>query len=191
MRVILATKNKHKLLEFKKIFEKTLDIVSLSDINFNENIEETGTTFIENSLIKCKTIYDYIKMPILADDSGLCVDTLNGEPGVLSARFGKDNLTDKERYQLLLKRLDKNKKHNASFVCALTLYFNPNRIYIVQEEIKGEITFNPRGNNGFGYDPIFYIPELQRTMAELSDDEKNKISHRAKSSFMLKRVLDL
>jgi len=141
MRVVLATKNKHKLLEFKNIFKESLEILSLLDIGFNEEIEETGTTFIENSLIKCKKIYESVKMPVLADDSGLCVESLNYEPGVLSARFGGKNLTDKERYELLLTKLDRNRKHNVSFVCALSLYINPNRIYVIQEEVKGEITF--------------------------------------------------
>ncbi|HOL57092.1 MAG TPA: RdgB/HAM1 family non-canonical purine NTP pyrophosphatase [Spirochaetota bacterium] len=189
MRVVLATKNKHKLLEFKNIFKESLEILSLLDIGFNEEIEETGTTFIENSLIKCKKIYESVKMPVLADDSGLCVESLNYEPGVLSARFGGKNLTDKERYELLLTKLDRNRKHNASFVCALSLYINPNRIYVIQEEVKGEITFEPKGTNGFGYDPIFYLPELNKTMAELSAEEKNRISHRAKASYILNKIL--
>lgn len=189
MKVVLATNNKHKLLEFRNIFKDTLEIVSLVDVGINCDIKETGFTFIENSLIKCRAIYKYVKSPVLADDSGLVVDSLNGEPGVLSARFGGVGISDKERYEFLLSKLDRNIKHNASFVCALSLYINPNKIYIIQEEIKGELTFEPRGNNGFGYDPIFFIPSLNKTMAELSEEEKNKISHRAKAGEVLSLIL--
>jgi len=186
-KIVLATKNRHKLLEFRNIFPE-IEIVSLSDTNFNSEIKEDGNSFIENSLKKAKAIYEHIKLPVLADDSGICVETLNGEPGINSARFGGDNLTDKDRYTLLLSKLNKNIKNPASFVCALSLYINPNRIYVVQEEIRGEITFEPKGINGFGYDPIFYIPQFKKTMAELSEQQKNKISHRAKAALMLKKI---
>ncbi len=189
MKIVLATNNAHKLSEFKNIFKGLFEIVSLSEIGFKQDIKEDGLTFIENSLIKCKTIYESIKMPVLADDSGLCVETLNGEPGVMSARFGGKDLTDKDRYELLLTKLDKNIKNKASFVCALSLYINPNRIYVIQEEVAGEITFEPRGKNGFGYDPIFFLPYLGKTMAELSIEVKNRISHRAKACFVLKEIV--
>ena len=126
----------------------------------------------------------------MADDSGLCVKTLHGEPGIFSARYGGKGLTDKQRYEYLLKNIKEKDDLSASFICALVLYINPNNIYIVQEEVKGEITFEPRGNNGFGYDPVFFIPEFGKTAAELTNDEKNSISHRGKAAKMMKKIID-
>jgi len=187
--IIFATFNNHKVFEINKIIN-TYNIVSLKDINFSEEIIENDNTFIGNSLIKCKTVYQRYKKPVLADDSGLCVNQLNGDPGIFSARYGSVKFNDKERYQFLLSQLDKNNDLSASFVCALVLFINPNRIYIAQEEIKGLITFDPQGNNGFGYDPIFYLNEYGKTMAELSDKEKNLISHRGKAARILKNILE-
>jgi len=187
--IVLASNNNGKLLEFNHIFFDRVKIESLKETGFFDEIVESGNTFIENALIKAKTVHDYCKRPVLADDSGLCVDALNGEPGVFSARYGGNNLKDSERNSLLIKNLQDAKDYKAQFVCALVLYINPNRVYIVQEELKGEIILTPRGENGFGYDPIFYIRELGKTLAELTSDEKNSISHRAKASLNMKKLI--
>jgi len=187
--IIFATFNNHKVYEINKIINNC-KIVSLKDINFTDEIIENENTFIGNSLIKCRSVYQHYKKPVLADDSGICVNQLNGDPGVYSARYGSSKFNDKERYHFLLNRLDRNKDLSASFVCALVLFVSPNRIYIAQEEIKGLITFDPKGNNGFGYDPIFFLKEYGKTMAELSDEEKNLISHRGKAAKILNIFLE-
>ncbi|MCK4798750.1 MAG: RdgB/HAM1 family non-canonical purine NTP pyrophosphatase [Spirochaetes bacterium] len=188
--IILSTFNQHKTKELSKIFGDDIRLITLRQLDFKEKIVEDGSSFIENSIIKCKQVYKKFKKPVMADDSGLCVDALNGEPGIFSARYGGQGLSDVQRYEYLLKQLKGASNLDASFVCALVLYINFNRIYIVQEETHGKITFKPRGQNGFGYDPILFLPELNKTFAELSDDDKNKISHRGKAAWIMKRVID-
>ncbi len=187
--IIIATNNKGKIEEFNDIFENKIILRTLKEVGFEGEIIENGNTFIENALIKCKTIYDIYKKPVLADDSGLCVNALGGAPGVFSARYGGEGLTDKERYLLLLKNLEGKNDRTAAFVCSLVLYKNPNQIYVIQEEFKGEITKNPRGENGFGYDPVFFLKDYDKTVAELPNEIKNKISHRAKASFLMKKII--
>jgi XTP/dITP diphosphohydrolase len=188
--IILATYNNHKTYELNTIFGNDVKLVTLKELDFNEEIIEDGKTFTENSMIKCKRIYEKYGKPVLADDSGLCVEALNGEPGIYSARFGGKNLSDQDRYLLLLKKLKGQKNLSASFVCALTLLINPNRFFVVQEEVKGEITLEPRGKNGFGYDPVFYLKEFDKTVAELIDSEKNSISHRGKAAKVMKNIIE-
>jgi XTP/dITP diphosphohydrolase len=187
--LIIATNNQHKLREFSGIFGTEYNLKSLKDINYKNEIIENGSTFIENSLIKCREVYNERKIPVISDDSGLCVEALNGEPGIYSARFGGNGLTDQNRCRLLLEKLNGIENSKASFVCALVLYMNPNRIYIVQEEVRGEIISGMRGDNGFGYDPIFYLKDFNKTMAELSENEKNSISHRGKAVKIMKNIL--
>lgn len=189
-KIILATFNSHKALELSSIMDNKIYLTTLKDINFQEPIIENGNSFIENSLIKCETVYKKMQKIVMADDSGLCVDALQGSPGVYSARYGGENLSDKERYQYLLSQIKKKDNLKASFVCALVVYYNPNKIFIVQEELEGLITFSPRGVNGFGYDPIFFLPSYDKTLSELSHDEKNLISHRAKAARKMTRLLD-
>ena len=188
--IILSTFNNNKAKELSTIFGNNLQLVTLKQINFTEKIIENGKSFIENSIIKCESVYKRIKKPVMADDSGLCVASLGGGPGIYSARYGGDGLNDTQRYQYLLSQLKDASLLDASFVCALVLYINPNRVYIVQEEVCGIITFEPRGKNGFGYDPIFFLPEFGKTTAELSNNEKNKISHRGKAARMMKNIIE-
>ncbi|OHD10382.1 MAG: non-canonical purine NTP pyrophosphatase, RdgB/HAM1 family [Spirochaetes bacterium GWD1_27_9] len=190
LNITLATFNNHKAAEFKEIFGDLVELKTLKDINFTDEIIEDGLTFIENSLIKCRAVYDKIKSPVLADDSGLCVEALNGEPGLFSARYGGKGLTDKQRYELLLQNLKGQTNLNAAFVCALVLFINPNRIYVVQEEVKGLITFNPRGDNGFGYDPVFYLEQFDKTVAQLTSEQKHSISHRGKAASLMKKIME-
>lgn len=187
--IILATNNRHKVIEFEHIFENKVKLFSLKDIGFTGEIIEDRDTFIDNAIIKCKALYNVFKKPVLADDSGLTVAALNGAPGVLSARYGGEGLDDKERYTLLINNLKGYSDLSASFVCALVLYINPNRIHIIQEEFKGLITLTPRGENGFGYDPVFYLKAFDKTLAELPAEEKNKISHRARSADLMKKII--
>jgi XTP/dITP diphosphohydrolase len=188
--IVISTNNHNKLKELSSVFGSGIKLMTLKEVNFHEKIIEDGKTFIENSLKKCIAFYDKIKKPVMADDSGICVAALDGAPGIFSARYGGDHLSDKERYEHLLHAVKDKKDLNASFVCALVLYINPNRIYIVQEETKGLITFEPKGSNGFGYDPIFYLPELKKTAAELTDSEKNEVSHRGKAAREMKKIID-
>ncbi len=187
--LILATNNSHKVNEFKQIFTN-VNLLSLKDIGLITDIIEDADTFVGNSLIKCRTIYNLTGKPVIADDSGLSVDQLGGAPGVFSARYGKPEFNDKDRYEFLLSNMDFTKSAGASFVCALTLYVNPNRIFTVQEEVRGTITDTPRGTNGFGYDPIFYIEQFDKTYAELSEEQKNCISHRGKASKIMKKIIE-
>ncbi len=188
--IVLATNNKHKLKEFSDIFVNSVNFLTLKEIGFNRDIIEDGNSFIENSIKKCKAVYDFVKSPVMADDSGLCVEALDYGPGIYSARYGGKGLSDKDRYMHLLENLKGKTNLNASFVCALVLMINPVRFYIVQEEKKGIITFNPKGGNGFGYDPVLDLPEFKKTVAELPDGQKHKISHRGKACKMMKKIIN-
>ncbi len=185
MKIILATGNKNKIREIKEKFSSIgkLDISSLEELKDIPEIEENAPTFEGNAIIKAKAICNFTGFPAMADDSGLVIDALNGEPGVYSARYGGANLSDMEKNDLVLAKMkDLHKgKRSARFICAIALAFPDGKIYNVQGECQGIISNAPIGNNGFGYDPIFYIPELKKTMAQLSPDEKNHISHRGKA----------
>ena len=182
MKVVLASKNKHKLVEISKITEKFgIDLVLQSELGIDIDVEETGTTFEENSLIKAEAVMKASGLPALADDSGIAVDALNGEPGVYSARYGfDDTLDDWGRLELLLKNTENvpDGQRQAQFVCVITMITPDNQVIQARGEIHGELTREPRGENGFGYDPIFYYPPLSKTTAELSPEEKNQVSHR-------------
>ena len=182
MRVVLASKNKHKLVEISKITEKFgFDLVLQSEIGVDIDVEETGTTFEENSLLKAEAVMKATGLPALADDSGIAVDALNGEPGIYSARYGFDeSLDDWGRLELLLKNTEHvpDGQRQAQFVCVISFITPQGEVIQARGEIHGELTREPRGENGFGYDPIFYYPPLGKTTAELSPEEKNKVSHR-------------
>ena len=182
MRVVLASKNKHKLVEISKITEKFgFDLVLQSEIGVDIDVEETGTTFEENSLLKAEAVMKATGLPALADDSGIAVDALNGEPGIYSARYGFDeSLDDWGRLLLLLKNTEHvpDGQRQAQFVCVISFITPQGEVIQARGEIHGELTREPRGENGFGYDPIFYYPPLGKTTAELSPEEKNKVSHR-------------
>lgn len=189
-KIILATKNSHKTNEFSIAFDNHFIIEDLGTLHYEKDIIENGATFIENAIIKCETIYKEFGLPVLSDDSGLSVKSLGGKPGVYSARYGGEKyVTDKDRYTLLLSEMDGVTDREASFVCALVYYETPTKIYIIQEEVKGFITKSPVGDNGFGYDPVFFVPQYAKTMAQLSGEEKNKISHRGKAASLMKQLL--
>ncbi len=183
MKVVLASQNKHKLVEISKITEKFgIELVLQSELGVAIDVEETGSTFEENSLLKAEAVMKATGLPALADDSGIAVDALNGEPGIYSARYGFDeSLDDWGRLELLLKNTEHvpDGQRQAQFVCVITFITPEGQVIQARGEIHGELARQPAGKNGFGYDPIFYYPPLGKTTAELSPEEKNEVSHRA------------
>ena len=182
MKVVLASKNKHKLVEISKITEKFgMELVLQSELGVDIDVEETGTTFEENSFIKAEAVMKATGLPALADDSGIAVDALNGEPGIYSARYGFDeSLDDWGRLLLLLKNTEHvpDGKRQAQFVCVITMVTPEGKTIQARGEIHGELLREPRGENGFGYDPIFYYPPFGKSTAEMDPEEKNAVSHR-------------
>ena len=183
MKVVLASKNAHKLVEISRITEKFgIELVLQSQLGVDIDVEETGTTFEENSLLKAEAVMKATGLPALADDSGIAVDALNGEPGIYSARYGfDDSLDDWGRLLLLLKNTEHvpDGQRQAKFVCVISFVHPNGQVIQARGEIHGELLREARGENGFGYDPIFYYPPLGKTTAELSSEEKNEVSHRA------------
>lgn len=187
MKIIFATQNQGKSKEVKNILNgNSLQVHSLYDLGNDIEIEETGATFKENAFLKAKTIYDVYKVPVIADDSGLEIEQLDGRPGVYSARYAGENCTFDDNNKKVLKELeDKPEPHNARFVCHAVFYDGKNLLEAVGE-LKGVITKSPAGEHGFGYDPIFIPEGYDKTLAELELEEKNKISHRAMAFSELK-----
>ncbi len=189
MKIVLASKNPHKLVEISKITEQFgMELVLESEIGVDIDVEETGTTFEENSLLKAKAVMEATGLPALADDSGIAVDALNGEPGVYSARYGFDeSLDDWGRLQLLLKNMEKvpDGQRQAQYVCVITFVTPDGKRIQTRGEVHGELLWEPVGENGFGYDPIFYYPPFHKTFAQVSAEEKNAVSHRAEALRLL------
>ena len=185
MKMVLASKNPHKLVEIQKIVERfDIQLVLESELGVDIDVEETGTTFEENSLLKAKAVMEATGLPALADDSGIAVDALNGAPGVYSARYGfDDTLDDWGRLQLLLKNTENvpDGQRQAQFVCVITLMTPDGQVIQARGEVHGELLRAPVGTGGFGYDPIFYYPPLGKTLAEVAPEEKNQVSHRARA----------
>lgn len=185
MKMVLASKNPHKLVEIQKIVERfDIQLVLESELGVDIDVEETGTTFEENSLLKAKAVMEATGLPALADDSGIAVDALNGAPGVYSARYGfDDSLDDWGRLQLLLKNTENvpDGQRQAQFVCVITLMTPDGQVIQACGEVHGELLRTPAGTGGFGYDPIFYYPPLGKTLAEVAPEEKNQVSHRARA----------
>jgi len=192
MEIILASGNRHKLFELKEILtDHTLLLPE--DIGISFDFEETGTSFLENSQGKAFALFNKINRPVLADDSGLIVEALNGEPGIYSARYGCVNGIELEapaRNLYLLDKLQGESNLSAEFICCMSLILDKNRFFVAQESFKGEITRESIGINGFGYDPIFFLPEYGKTVAELPEKEKNKISHRGKAGYRIAKLLE-
>jgi len=201
MKIVLATNNKHKIEEIKDILsDPKFEILTLNDFPDFPKIEETGKTLEENAILKAKAIYrfaslttsQFTKLISLADDSGLEVDTLDGAPGVFSSRFAGEHCSYKDNNGKLLS-LMKNvlwEKRGATFVCVVAIAKDLDNIKIVRGEVRGIIAHEERGENGFGYDPVFYLPELGKTFAQLSFEEKNKRSHRAEAFKKAKEIIE-
>lgn len=183
MKVILASKNQHKLTELSAILSQLgFEIALESEYGLDIDVEETGTTFEENSFLKADAVMKASGLPVLADDSGLMVDALDGAPGVYSARYGH-KASDKERTAYLLENMKDvpEERRGAKFVCVITCLFPDGRKIVARGECPGVIARAPHGENGFGYDPVFYLPELGMTYAELPSEQKNALSHRARA----------
>ena len=181
MKVILASKNQHKLTELSAILSQLgFEIALESEYGLDIDVEETGTTFEENSFLKADAVMKASGLPVLADDSGLMVDALDGAPGVYSARYGH-KASDKERTAYLLENMKDvpEERRGAKFVCVITCLFPDGRKIVARGECPGVIARAPHGENGFG--PVFYLPELGMTYAELPSEQKNAISHRARA----------
>lgn len=182
MKIIVATSNAGKIREIKKIFsDENVEILSMSEVGIDIEIEENGTTFEENSLIKARTISKLTGEISLADDSGLCVDALGGAPGIYSARYAGENATDGERIEKLLSELSDVDDRKAKFVSVISVVCPDGLELTACGEVKGKIAKEVFGNGGFGYDPVFISDELGKTFGEASCDEKNEISHRARA----------
>ncbi len=183
-RLVIATRNQGKLHEFRSILAGTgWEILGLEALAIKEEYEETGATFAENAAIKARNYSLNTDLPVLGDDSGLEVQALGGRPGVHSSRYAGQDATDADRIRKLLQELREiDRSREARFVCALALAQKGSVLLEAEGECRGVIIDEPRGDKGFGYDPVFYVPELGRTCAELSEEEKNRVSHRATAS---------
>ena len=191
-KIIFASKNKGKIREVRKIIDGPgIELVSLLELKDLSEIDETGSTFEENAKIKAVEVYNKYKIPVIGDDSGLSVEQLFGAPGVYSARYAGLGATDDDNNRKLLRELEKFKEpYHAKYICC-AVYFDGKNYTATEGEVKGIIIKEPRGNNGFGYDP-FFVPEgYKQTMGELALEEKNKISHRSKAFNNLKNKLKL
>ena len=185
--IILASNNKNKLREMKEILgELGFNVISQSEAGINLDVEETGKTFKENAYLKAKAIYDYSRKPTFADDSGLEVDALNGEPGIYSARYAGENATDEDKRKKVLDLLSDVEDPNRTgrFICCICYIDEEGKERFFQESSEGKIIKEERGDNGFGYDPIFLYTEDEnnnKTFAEMTDEEKNAVSHRGRA----------
>jgi len=211
MTLWFASGNTHKKKELADILSVDilagaggLEIKIPKDAGLHFDPEENGNSFFENALIKAEALYRLLEKqspggsfhPVIADDSGICVDALGGRPGIHSARYGMSGngtkITDAEKNAMLLAELGDNTRRSARFVCAMVLYCGPDHFYAAQETLEGELVKNAeaaKGRGGFGYDPILFIPEFGRTVAELSEEEKNKHSHRGKAGRVIAKIL--
>ncbi len=186
-KIVLASGNKHKLKEIQEMLSD-YEVIPCSEAGFNGDIEETGKTFYENALIKAKTVSEALNLPALADDSGICVDYLDGAPGIYSARYAGDGV-DEHNNELLLKNLEGVENRNARFVCCM-VYYKPNgEIITAMGKTEGRVLHKPEGKNGFGYDPIFFSYDLNQCLGVAPAEEKNKISHRYRALKALKEQL--
>lgn len=182
MKFVLASKNPNKLAEMREILGQLgIEVLSEAEAGVDVKVEETGSSFEENAVLKARAVCKAAGIPAIADDSGLCVTALGGGPGVYSARYGGAGLTDEGRYKLVLECMKGEMDRSAKFVCCVCCIFPDGDGVGARGECPGLITYAPRGEGGFGYDPVFFVPELKKTFAQLTPEEKNAISHRGKA----------
>ena len=182
MKLVLASQNQKKLVEMSAILGQLgVEVCLQSDVGVSLDVEETGTTFEANSLLKAQAVMQATGLPAIADDSGLCVDALDGAPGVYSARYGGEGLDDVQRYQLLLTNMQGQSPRTCRFVSVITCCFPTGEVISARGECEGTLAFAPMGEGGFGYDPIFFLPELKKTFSQITAQEKNAISHRGRA----------
>ena len=178
MKLVLASKNKGKLVEMQAILsELGVEVVLQSELGIDVDVEETGTTFAENAGLKAKAVMEASGLPAIADDSGLCVDWLQGAPGIYSARYGGVE-TDEDRYRLLLNNMRGATNRAAHFHASIVCCFPNGDTVTAESDCFGTVAYAPAGEGGFGYDPIFFVPEKRKTFSQLTAEEKNEISHR-------------
>ncbi|MGI5069610.1 RdgB/HAM1 family non-canonical purine NTP pyrophosphatase [Treponema pectinovorum] len=204
MRLFLASGNRHKQKEVQEIL-KDYEVLIPKDLGIDFDPVETGENFYENSLIKARALWDLVHETVIADDSGICVEALNNAPGIYSARYAGPSymkgypdghkISQEEQNICLIKQLNdtESENRNCFYVCSMVLLFNPQKFFIAQETFEGKLIKDineQAGNGGFGYDPIVYLPEYKKTVAELSADEKNKISHRGKALRQIATILN-
>lgn len=182
MKIILASNNKGKIREVRKVLGDGFEVYALSDVGFTDEIEEDGASFEENAFIKVHAVAEkFAEYVIIADDSGICANALGGEPGIYSARYCGEHGKDEENNKKLLDNLSDKADKSAYYACSIAVRLPNGDEFAVFGKCDGIVTEKAAGNGGFGYDPIFYLPEFGKTMAELTDDEKNSISHRGKA----------
>lgn len=193
MKILVATHNKGKLKEFAEILtDLDIEWLTLDDVGITDEIEETGATFEDNARLKAEGYFKLSGIPTLADDSGLEVDALNGEPGVYSARYGGPGLNSVDRYNLLLKNMEgiPTEERTARFRCVIAIAA-PDREMVTADGVReGLIAHEPRGSNGFGYDPVFWVSGYKMTLAEMASEAKNQISHRALALKAIRPMLE-
>lgn len=182
MKFVLASQNQHKLAEMNLILSAHgVEVVLQSELGLHVEVEETGNTFAENAMLKAKAVMAASGLPAIADDSGVCVDALQGAPGVYSARYGGPELDDVGRYRLLLNVMQGQTNRAAHFTSAIACVFPNGDTIEAEGECPGSIAFAPMGDGGFGYDPVFFLPQLKKTYAQLTPEEKAAVSHRGKA----------
>lgn len=196
-KLLVASNNQHKIKEIKEILkDRPVEVVSLKESGIDIDVEETGTSFMENAYIKAKAIYDLLDNKedylVMSDDSGLEVDALDGAPGIYSARFAGDHGNSKKNNEKLLASLERVEfeKRTARFVCAIALIYGQGQVLKFVGEVEGYITDKEYGKDGFGYDPVFFTKEFNKTFAEISPEEKNSISHRGRALEQLKKGIE-
>ena len=191
MKFVLATHTPGKLQEMSSILSSLgVEVISPGDLGIDIEVEETGSTFAENAMLKAEAICEAAKLPAIADDSGLCVDALNGGPGVYSARYGGEGLDDRGRTALLLENMRGQTTRAAHFTCAIACVFPNGDTLSAEGRCDGTIAFAPMGEGGFGYDPVFFVPELAKTFSQLMAEEKNEISHRGRALRLFAQQLE-
>jgi XTP/dITP diphosphohydrolase len=192
-KLLLATNNPGKAREYKSLLSGVpFELVTPAEVGINTEVAETGKSFEENARLKATTLAAESGLLTLADDSGLEVAALGGEPGTLSARYAGENASDADRVNYLLSKMQNvpEGKRQARFRCVIAIATSQGEVELCSGECEGIIALKPRGNRGFGYDPVFYLPELGKTMAELPPEEKNKVSHRGKAAMKAREVLE-
>ena len=190
MKLVLASKNRKKLEEMQTILSAMgVEVVMEADVGVDVDVEETGSTFEENTTLKATAVMQASGLPAIADDYGLCVDSRNGAPGVYTARYGGEGLDDTGRYQLLLENMRGVLDRRCRFVSCICCCFPGGGVVEARGECCGALAYAPRGEGGFGYDPIFFVPALKKTFSELTAQEKNAISHRGKAMDLFEKKL--
>lgn len=187
-KLVIATANKHKLIEIQNIFKGSAKEILPIPADIGEIIED-GNSFIENSLIKARAVYNHTKLPSLADDSGICINALNGEPGIYSARYGGENLGYKEKMQMILDKLKNKNDRTAYFITSAVCVLDDNYYIALEGRVNGVIVESPKGFDGFGYDPIFKPNGYDITYAEMTLEQKNSMSHRSIAMNKMKEIL--